>query len=142
MLRLRFIRPCIALFLLLAALVSGLCDCTAKVGKKTIGNAYNSTQSTDAVNEAKRLDTAKQQVGLGVKNPYPHYFGNGEGLAFTVAGCVKPNLREFPILVGSLYSNASKSQGADRVVYTKSGTFCGCMTHTNAPNASSFILCH
>ncbi|KAF4573099.1 hypothetical protein EYR36_007609 [Pleurotus pulmonarius] len=94
-------------------------------GSKTIGNSYNATQSTAAVNEAKRLDAANQQVGFKVKNPYPHYFGNGEGLAFTGTGCAKPNLREFPILVSSLYSNSSKTQGADRVVYTKTGTFCG-----------------
>ncbi|KAL4266654.1 Guanine-specific ribonuclease N1-like protein [Pleurotus pulmonarius] len=142
MLGLQFIRPCIALFLVAALLVAAQCNCTAKQGSKTIGNSYNATQSTAAVNEAKRLDAANQQVGFKVKNPYPHYFGNGEGLAFTGTGCAKPNLREFPILVSSLYSNSSKTQGADRVVYTKTGTFCGCMTHTGAPSASSFVLCH
>ncbi|KAL4256281.1 hypothetical protein AB1N83_011137 [Pleurotus pulmonarius] len=137
----RTILPYIVAFILIAACsvaAQSPCDCT----HGTTGNRYSQTDVTKAFNLAKklRLNTVGKK-GARKREKYPHYFGNGEGLAFP-AGCTKPNLVEFPILHdGTLFSRNSVS-GPDRVVFNrKTKAFCGCMTHTGASGRNKFKLC-
>jgi len=91
----------------------GTCNCG--------GTVYNSAIITAAVGQS-----AHGPFGF---RHYPHAFNNREGFSFP--GC-SGSLLEFPILKSGRPFDGSGGPGPDRVIFTTSGTICGCITHTGA----------
>ncbi|RPD58890.1 Ribonuclease/ribotoxin [Lentinus tigrinus ALCF2SS1-7] len=81
--------------------------------------------------------TAGAQAPPRTIGNYPHTFGNFERILF--ATCTGQTLNEFPILTTGPFTG--RGPGPDRVIYTSSGQFCGCITHTGAPTAGGFVPC-
>ncbi|KAI0709658.1 ribonuclease T1 [Cerioporus squamosus] len=112
-------------------IVAGLADPgsaqSCRCGLVRTATNYNSAQISSAVS------TGQSSSVSG----YPHQFRNLERLAFPT--CLGATLYEYPILTSGPYRGGSP--GADRVVYTSTGQFCGCITHTGAPTRKGFVPC-
>ncbi|KAF4573406.1 hypothetical protein AB1N83_007739 [Pleurotus pulmonarius] len=136
----KMIFPYIVAFILVAVCpvtAQSECDCTHGTG----GHHHSQAEVTNAFDEAKKHQANTVGKATEVKGKFPHYFGNGEKLAFP-AGCSKPDLFEFPLIHGGTLFNNTSDSGTDRVVYNeKTGAFCGCMTHTGASTPNGFVLC-
>ncbi|KAJ8521985.1 hypothetical protein ONZ45_g1411 [Pleurotus djamor] len=111
------------------------CNCRKQVNGVNIGNSFTLTQVTSAYNQGRTYQANNQQVG---SRRYPHNFGNREGLVWPQA-CTAP-FQEFPILPTRVYTGVPNDPGAERIVWDRSGNFCGCMTHNGVPG-NSFQLC-
>jgi len=92
--------------------------------------------------------TAAINAGVGyldsgnLQDDYPHQFRDDEGLPMWCSGSP---WYEWPILANhQIYSSPPgdyHSPGADRVVFTSSGTYCAVITHTGAGTTDGFVAC-
>jgi len=80
------------------------------------------------------IDNAIQEAQSGGADDYPHQYHDYEGFSFT---CSSPYY-EYPMEAGDTYTGGSP--GADRVIYSTGGDFCGCITHTGA-SGDDFLEC-
>lgn len=80
-----------------------------------------------------------------IGRPYPHNYGNSEGIQLPDCQGAAPPFREFPILPGGTNFRTQLEPGADRIIYKANGDdyqYCGVITHTNAPGGgNNFTLC-
>lgn len=92
--------------------------------------------SQDDINAAVQQGYGYYEDGTTVgSDEYPHQYNDYEGFTFPDAG----PYYEFPILSDEeLYTGGSP--GADRVIFTGSGTYEGVITHTGA-TGNDFLQC-
>ncbi|EOD52329.1 guanyl-specific ribonuclease f1 [Neofusicoccum parvum] len=93
--------------------------------------SYTAAQVRAAFNAGYNYYTADDTAG---SSTYPHTYNNYEGFDFPVNG----PYQEFPLLRSGVYTGGSP--GADRVIFSTSGSYAGAITHTGA-SGNNFVGC-
>ncbi|KAI0796452.1 Ribonuclease/ribotoxin [Irpex lacteus] len=131
----------VALLAVSAATAASIAGRALPSGTVTCGsNKYSVSELTAAINAG-----VKDLNSGNLPDNYPHQYYDeaSENIKLYCSG--SGPWYEFPLLPsGAIYTSSEsnyQSPGTDRVIFTKSGTYCAVVTHTGAASYDGFVAC-